>query len=293
MKRNCPEKTCQSDHIIKYGHYFRANDSRKIQRFRCKVCAKQFSSATGTLEFGQKKRRVNQLLLRLFCHKVSQKAAARIAGVNKITVGRKMEYWSKKAKVKNQSFLKKLEKTEVHHLQFDDLITKEKTKLKPLSVTVVVDVERRFILDAKVAQIPAFGHLAKYSRKKYGARRSFHKETLDETFSRLQRVVSANAMIESDEHKNYPPVIKKYFPHSEYSQFKSEKASVAGQGELKNKKYDPIFGVNHALAMLRDSISTMVRRTWSTTQSPEKLQGHLEIFKYYFNQIYLGGLPSG
>ena len=292
MKRNCPNTTCKSQKIIKNGHFFRANDSRKIQRFRCKSCGKQFSSATGTLEFGQKKRRVNSLLLKLFCNKVSQKAAARIAGVNKVTVSRKLEYWSKKARVKNEKFLKKLEHDKVLRLQFDDLITKEKTKLKPLSVTTVVDVERRYILAANVSQIPAFGHLAKHAKKKYGYRKSFHKEVLDKTFYRMRDAVNPFALIESDEHQNYLAVVRKYFPKAEYHQFKSERASVAGQGELKNKKFDPIFCINHTLAMMRDSISTLVRRSWCTTQCPVRLQGHLDIFTFYYNQVYLRKLSS-
>ena len=158
MKRHCPKNTCKSDQIIKNGFFFRSNDSRKVQRFKCKVCGVKFSSSTGTLEFAQKKRRVNFLLLKLFCAKVTQRRAARIVGVNKITVARKFDYWTKKAALKNERFKTRLVKERINHLQFDDLITKEKTKLKPLSITVAVDGERRFILEANVSQIAAFDH---------------------------------------------------------------------------------------------------------------------------------------
>ena len=293
MKRNCPNSLCKSDKIIKNGHYFRANDSRKVQRFKCSSCTKQFSTSTGTLEFGQKKRRVNYLLLKLFASKVSQRRAALIVGVNKVTVARKFDYWSKKAAMKNKRFSKKLRSHKASHIQFDDLITKEKTKLKPLSVTVVSDVERRFILAAKVCQIASFGHLAQISKRKYGYRRSYHRENLETVFESLKTVVSPYALIESDEHKNYSRVVESYFPLSQYNQYKSEKGCIAGQGELKKTAFDPLNSINHTLAMLRDGISTMVRRSWCTTQDPVKLQGHLEIFTYYYNQIYLGGLPSG
>ncbi len=232
-------------------------------------------------------------MLKLFCSKVTQKRAAKIAGVNKITVARKFDYWAKKSALKNERFREKLAKNKVNYLQFDDLITKEKTKLKPLSVTVAVDAKRRFILDANVSQIAAFGHLAKISVKKYGRRKSFHKEALDATFKNLKPIVEKNACIKSDEHRNYGPVVKKYFPEAKYLQYKSEKACVAGQGELKKAKHDPIFAIDHTLAMLRDGIGTFVRRTWSTTQDSKRLKGHLEIFIYYYNQFYLGGLSPG
>ena len=293
MKSNCPKITCKSSQIIKNGHYFRRNDSRKVQRFKCRTCGKQFSTSTGTLEFGQKKRRVNALLLKLFCAKVTQKRAARIAGVNKITASRKFAYWAKKAEVKNVRFREMLQKQKVKYFQFDDLITKEKTKLKPLSVTVAVDADRRFILSANVSQIAAFGHLAQASVNKYGKRKSFHRKALDTTFRELSAIVIDDALIESDEHKNYLPIVRKYFPNACYQQFKSEKGCVAGQGELKKVKFDPIFAIDHTMAMLRDGISTLVRRTWSCTQDPKRLQGHLEMFIYYYNKYYLGGLPSG
>ena len=44
--------------------------------------------------------------------------------------------------------------------------------MKPLSITVVVDSDTRMILQANVSQIPAFGHLAKKSKRKYGKRNS-------------------------------------------------------------------------------------------------------------------------
>ena len=292
MKRNCPNSHCKSDQIKKNGFYKRANDSRKVQRFRCKICNKEFSASTGTLEYNQKKRRVNYLLLQLFSSKVSQRRAAKIVKVNKNTVARKFDYWAKKAAVKNKRFKQKLKKNKATSIQLDDMITKEKTKLKPLSISVVSDKNRRFILGAKVSQIPAFGHLAKISVKKYGHRKSYHVQKLDELFKDFSTVVCKNAVIESDMHQNYEPVVKKYFPHSQYNQFKSQRGCIAGQGELKKTKFDPLNSINHNLAMLRDGISTLVRKSWAVTQDPKRLQGHLEIYMYYHNQIYLRGLAA-
>lgn len=208
MKRNCPRKNCKSNQVIKDGTYFRKNDSRKIQRFMCKNCKSKFSSSTGTPEFRQRKRRINELMLSLFCAKVTQKRAARIARVNKKTVARRFDYWAEKSRAKNAKFNQKLQESKVQRLQFDDLIAKEKTKLKPVSVTVAVGAKRRFILSAKVAQIPAFGHLASISKAKYGNRKSYHLEALTKTFETLNQVVSENAVIESDEHQNYERFVR-------------------------------------------------------------------------------------
>ena len=61
--------------------------------------------------------------------------------------------------------LKNLQKTPIYNLQFDDFITSDHTKMKPLSVSIAVDATKRIILGAEVSRIPAFGHLAEKSRK--------------------------------------------------------------------------------------------------------------------------------
>lgn len=287
MKRNCPKTHCQSDQFYRHGSFKRANDSRTISRFRCKKCGTTFSTSTGTLEYRQKKRRVNILLFRHFISKTSIRESARLVGVNKNTAARKFDYWCKKAEVKNKRFRERLKKNKATYVQFDDLLSKEKTKLKPLSISVISDAKRRYILGAKVSVIPSFGHLAKISRSKYGMRYSQHKKTLDELMQEMKEVIDPFALIKSDEHKSYHPIVRKYFKYASYYQYKSQRACVAGQGELKRKGYDPIFYANHNLAILRDKVSTLVRRTWCVTQDPKRLQGHLEMAIYYYNQIYL------
>lgn len=287
MKRNCPLSHCSSPLIIKDGTFKRSSDSRRIQRFRCKSCSKRFSSATGTLEVYQKKRRVNFPLKRLLCSGVSMRRCAILLNVSRRTVERKLIYLGKKSRRKNQGFLEKLSKHKVTKLQFDDLITKECTKLKPLSVSLAVDSKRRFLLGARVSQIPSFGLLAPISRKKYGHRPCHHRKGLERLFRDLPRVVSPHAHICSDEHNKYPEFVARYFPRATYSRFKSERACVAGQGELKKVKRDPLFMVNHACATLREDMARLSRKTWCITKNPQRLQDHLDIFMDFFNSKLL------
>ena len=49
----------------------------------------------------------------------------------------------------------KIMKGKVFNIQIDDLITKENSKLKPLSVSIAVDEDNRKILALEVSQIPA------------------------------------------------------------------------------------------------------------------------------------------
>ena len=280
-----------SPKIIKDGSFKRACDSRRIQRFKCKLCGARFSSATYTLEKNQKKRRINPILFRLLSSGISMRRAALILGVNRKTVHRKFNYLAKKSALRQQDFLKRFESiaSNIQHIQIDDLVTIEHTKLKPVFVSLAVDVQTRFILGAEVSTVGAFGHLAQISVKKYGKRKNTHNKALTRLFKTLTPIVAPSALIESDEHKNYPHHVKRYFPKSDFKTFHSIKGCVAGQGELKRTTNDPLFAINHTCAMLRANINRLIRRTWCTSKNNIMLKRHLDIFITYYNLEYLKG----
>jgi hypothetical protein len=170
-------------------------------------------------------------------------------------------------------------------IQIDDLITIEHTKLKPLTVSIAVEKNGRKILGMAVSRIPAFGHLAAVSRKKYGFRPCKHKEGLKQLFEQIAPVVATHACIQSDEHQLYPDFVRRYLPHARHRRHKSAPSCVAGQGELKRRARDPLFAINHTLAMLRANINRLVRRTWSTSKTPEGLHKHLLIYMDYHNRV--------
>ncbi len=284
---NCPRQpSCGKTFVIKAGRFYRHSESRWIQRFKCTQCGGNFSAATGTLEFKQHKRRVNLPLMRLLTSGVSLRRSAFFLNIDRRTVDRKLVYLAKKAREKNQEFLLSM-KNQVSSLEFDDLITSEHTKMKPLTVSIAVDAKRRFILSAKVGRIPAFGLLAERSRAKYGRRVNDHKKTLQAMFEEMSATIAPCALIQSDEHKRYPEFVKKYLPGREYIQHPGGRGAIVGQGELKRKKYDPIFILNHSCAMLRAGINRLIRKTWCTTKNPDRLQMHLDIFIDFYNRIYL------
>lgn len=204
-----------------------------------------------------------------------------LLNVHPITIKRKVIYLARKCRLEHQKLMQELDLIE--HIQIDDLITIEHTKLKPLSVSTAIDGETRLILGCQVSQIPAFGHLARISRKKYGYRESTHQIGLEKLFESIKSLVHPNALIRTDEHKMYPSFIYQYFPNCELQRFKSDRGSVTGQGELKKNAQDPLFSINHTYAMLRANINRLFRRTWCTTKDPKRLQDHLDIYTHCHN----------
>lgn len=163
-------------------------------------------------------------------------------------------------------------------LQFDDLITAQHTKCKPITCTLVVGEGSRIIVDYCVAQIPAFGHLAKISRKKYGHCADHSRRERGRLFKRLNGTLPQNVVFRSDEHKHYPVVINRYFPSAKHLTHKGSKATVNGQGELKKLGRDPLFSIKHTLGMCRDKMSRLTRRSWNLSKKIERLDDHMAIY---------------
>jgi len=209
--------------------------------------------------------------------------SALILGVSRTTIDRKLRYLALLAKMNHQKFLDSLPK--VCDLQFDDLQTIEHTKLKPLSVTMAVETSTRKILGFEVSRMPATGHLAKISRRKYGRRRDMRQKGIESLFSKISPYIHENADIISDEHPYYPPKVRRHFPHANYERVKGAKGCVAGQGELKKLGRDPLFSINHTFAMLRANINRLIRRTWCTTKTPQGLIDHLSIYVDFHNSM--------
>jgi transposase-like protein len=287
MKRICPNPDCASpEFVIRDGKYRRFEDAKWIQRFRCKGCGLRFSSATFSDAYRQKKRRVNLPLLKLLASGVSLRRSALLLCVNRKTVERKLPLLAQRCRRLNRRHLENL-KGRIHNIQIDDLITKENSKLKPLSVSVAVDEDRRLILALEVSQIPAFGHLSRQAIKKYGTRKDEHFEGLTRLFQTITPSLSVEVRVKSDEHQRYPGFISAYLPKAKHLTFKSERACVAGQGELKKVHFDPLFIVNHTCAILRANVNRLIRKTWCTTKDPLRLKDHLDIFMYFHNHYLL------
>src|SRR5687767_3058726 len=67
----------------------------------------------------------------------------------------------------------------------------------------------------------------------------------------LAVIAHPNATFRSDENPFHPHFVKKHFPSALHERATGGRAAIAGQGELKKKKFDPLFSLNHTCATLR------------------------------------------
>lgn len=280
MCPECPNCRADSANVVRNGHFFRRSDSRKIQQYRCKSCSQYFSNATFSDCYRQRKRRINEPLRDLWCKRVSLRDAARHFKVSRTTIARRLIFLAAQSRKRNAVLLQQIQ-TEFgafDRVQFDDLITAEHTKCKPISATVVVQEDTRFILGHCVAQIPAFGLLAAISKEKYGYRKDHSRRERQSLFRQLTHLLPPYTQFRTDEHNHYPIVIRRHFPQAVHATHKGSKGSVSAQGELKKIGRDPLFSINHTLAMFRDKMSRLSRRSWNLSKLIDRLDDHLAIY---------------
>lgn len=215
----------------------------------------------------------------------TQRRAALVLKINRKTVVRKFIFMGERA----QAILPKLNAffPKVKHLQFDELVTSEHTKCKPLSVIMAVEDKRRRILGFRVASQPANGKLASIAYKKYGKRKDERRAARQALFKEIAPFIEADATISSDENPHYPKDVKGHFPNATHKTYKGRRACVVGQGELKKGGFDELFSLNHTFAMCRANMNRLFRRTWSTTKLAKRLGYHLALYSLYHNLILL------
>jgi transposase-like protein len=272
---------------VRAGSFWRASDSRWIQRFVCLRCKRGFSSATRSVAFAQKRRRLNAEIERLYCSGVSQRRLSLLVRANRKTVVRKIRFLASRARVEQAHFLREAypQGSRLQAVQFDDLETSEHTKCKPLSVALAVDPKTRKILSFQLSPMPAKGLLAKTAFEKYGPRRDERPRGWTRLFQELQGLVAPqNVVLLSDENPHYPRFLRRVLPAARHERVRSRRACVAGQGELKKIGWDPLFALNHTCAMMRANMNRLFRRTWCTTKNRQGLLDHLAIYASFHNR---------
>lgn len=193
------------------------------------------------------------------------------------TVYKKFLWLSSLAKSKhlNTSF-------DFKELQFDEMESIEHTKLKPLTIAMAVSDDYQ-ILGVRVGKIPAKGHLAKISVKKYGHRSNESELVVKELLENIRsNIRNKEFVLKSDSKSSYLKIAKDIFPEQRHAvhvaQENKEKRRELKYTNLEKRIFDPIFALNQRFAKLRDHIKRLTRRSWCTSKKIENLERHIYLY---------------
>ena len=280
MCSNCKNPDAK---LKKNGFYIKKK-KRKVQRYKCLSCGHSSSDQTGSNSYRLQKTHVRNRLFQLLCSGTSQRRAANLLGIDKDTVARLIQKMALTAAEKNRLFS---EKCSPKTVVFDEMETFEHSKCKPVSITVAVEEDTRFILSLEAAQMPAKGLLAAVSRKRYGPRRDMRPQSLRRCLGDIAKNKNLK-VLKSDQSPRYPKYVKEVMPKIVHKTYKGRRGCVVGQGELKRGGFDPLFSLNHTCASIRYNLKRLARKTWCTTKCTKRLQMMLELFRFFFNQRLAG-----
>lgn len=291
----CPTESLSPDpnHLVRNGTFYRRSDKKYIPRYRCKGCKKGLSDATLDPCYRQKKRTINFQVEALLVSKVHLRECARLMGITFGTVIRKKKFLAAQRGLEHQDLLNlHMGEFRFKDLQFDEMETYEHSRMKPVSIPLIVHGPTRLVLGVDACSMPAKSLLAHKALAKYGVRKNLRTPTLESLFESLSNHVNPKMSIRSDSCPWYPKSVRKYFPDAKHETVLSRAACVAGHGELKKGGNDPLFSLNHTAAMFRDHMSRLIRRTWCGSKKIGSLREHLILYMAAHNRDIIETLKA-
>jgi transposase-like protein len=286
---DCPSITTGHHRWRFKGRYRRTCDGRFVQRFLCLECHRTFSTQTFRVDYRLKRPDLVHSLLGPFVSKVTHRQAARVLGCSRKTVAHRLLLLGEHCRRFHFWRLARMQRTRGLRgvFQLDELETFEHSRrLAPVTLPVLVERSSYFVLDLASAALPCRGGLSQADRQRkaareqaLGVRRSGSRAAVERCVRTLARFHAGSGMVlvQTDRKSTYPGVLARHF---------GRRLVHARHSSRSRRDYgNPLFPVNHTLAMMRDGISRLVRRTWASSKLRERLERHAWIWAVWRNYV--------
>lgn len=286
-KVHCPNPNCEFHNkpktrfYRKKGYFTLKHNQQKVPCYQCRSCNKRFSSRTFYTTYRQNKPHLNEPIFRLYCSATTQRRIAKLLKINRKTVVRKFLFLAQQAELEHKRRLHE-RCFNVSHVQFDEMLSFEHTRLKPVSIALAVEKETFRIVDIQVAQSHYQGRLSAIALAKYGPREDKSGEARRKVFNSIRSQMRGSCYITTDEKVIYRLEIEKQLPEAKLLQVKNRGGRLKRLlcARRRNEK-DSLFELNLMAARIRHDLSRMMRKSWVTTKLIDRLQKHLYLFIAY------------
>jgi len=174
----CPNPDCElhredlpiTDWFIYKGTYS-SKQKVGIQRFKCRVCGKKFSTQSFHIDYYAKKQVDYIKLLRYVCEGLSLRATQRISGLSRNTIQNRIDRLSRYCTCKTLKILRSLRVKE--HLAADGFESFVKSQYFPNNIHILVGTESQFLY--------FFNHVALKRKGRMTEGQKKHREELYKT----------------------------------------------------------------------------------------------------------------
>lgn len=285
---SCPHEHCPSStgsipfRWQRRGSFRRACDGRLVLRYFCLGCRRGFSMQTFRVDYRLKKPRLEGPIFASFISKVSHRQCARVLGVTRATVERRLVRYGAQCRALHRVRLQPESLTGVFQLDEGETFEGDRRE-RPLTLPVLIERGSRFIVHVETAPIAA--RTAPRSRgtrprRSTAKRKSGSNAAVRRCFEVLARCLrrEASPLVQTDRKATYPGMLELAFGART---IRHERTS----SKLKRDRRNPLFAINHTLAMLRDGLSRLVRRTWAHAKLAARLESHLWIYVAWRNYV--------
>ncbi len=282
----CPRRGCpfnqrrQRGFARRHGVYRSASFPRPLVRYRCRSCRLTFSLMTFRYAYRQKKPHVDARLLHLLCNGVSLRGAARLLGVNRKTVSRKLARLGHHALRQQRAVMGR------HglrgHFQLDELETFESNRYQPVTVPILIDKHSYFIASLATAPLRRRGRMTARQKarraafeKLHGRRPSHSDLAVRRCLAVLSRHAAGDVPLDSDRKPSYHRIARRLLGDRLHH--------TTFDATARRDRANPLFPINHTNAMARYGLARLRRRTWCVSRRRAWLERALHAWAGWFN----------
>jgi hypothetical protein len=166
----------------------------------------------------------------------------------------------------------------------DEEETFEGASIRPLTMPVLIEKETWFVVSTAVGKIRRLAPLGSARRvrqaldEREALRPDESRKCVEKVLTELVRRVPAGPiLLRTDEKASYGVVARNLFG--------DRLQHETTPGTLIRTTHNPLFPINTTMAMTRDNMGRLRRRSWLATKAGEQLQNHLALFTVYRNYV--------
>ena len=288
----CPNRFC-SQHLDptprfcrRHGHYRALCRPHPVPRFYCRSCKRTFSRQTFRMDYRDHRPDLNAKLFLLLASGIGLRQSSRNLHLSLRCTELKFRKIARHLRRLNLNLRSTL--LPGSKLQLDEFETFEgRRNGRPLSVSVVIESDSRYVVWAESAAIRPRGRMTPSRRRaieqdeaRFGRRRDRSRRSVRRALARAETLLDANApvFLDTDLKSSYVELAREVFGRRRLFHRQTS-------GKLPRTPSNPLFPINHTEAMARDLLGRLRRQSWLASKKRRYLDLGLQVFMAYRNLV--------
>ena len=283
-----PQTTGRTDRFYqRAGEFCALRHPRPVPRFRCKSCRRTFSRQTFRMDRWDRRPDLNQLAFSKACSGMGLRQMGRELRIRPNNLAAKLRKIARHLGHLHENLMGWFDRSDLDcEFALDELETVENCRTsQPLTVATLIHQESFFLVGAEVGTLAPRGRRDAADRRRVedraaveGKRRSQSRAVCRRVFETAARhcTHSARVGLRSDQKRTYPRLARDAFGPRlvRHHQIHSK---------LPRNPRNPLHRINLMLAISRDLVGRLRRRSWLASKRRERLQLHLQMLAAYRN----------